>query len=417
MDWKKFRDLPIEERLRYVQEKCGLSDEEVRMLRGGFLDEDTANHMIENVIGSIKLPIGIATNFVVNGKEYLIPMAIEESSVVAAASNAAKLCRGSGGFAAEADDSIMIGQIFIRDFDSRATDRIIAEKDRIRREANPADSTLVASGGGMEDLEVREVGDRLCVHLLIDVKDAMGANFVNSTVERVAPLLEEITGGKVVLKILSNLAVYRKVRAKAVWDKGFLEESFKESGDYKAEDIVNGIIELWNIAKEDPYRRATHNKGMMNGIDALMIATGNDWRAIESGVHAYSMLTGGLLTRFSATAEGNLEGFIEIPLAAGIVGGATKINPVAQVCLKILGVKSAKELACVAASVGLANNFAALRVLSTEGVQRGHMKLHATNIAHMAGANGRNIERVAQIMIQEKKISVARAKEILEEII
>jgi len=408
---KKLRDLSVSERLDTLKKKIGLSEEELDTLRNGILGEDLADNMIENVVGAIKIPIGIAENFKINGRDYIVPMAIEESSVVAGANFAAKLCRDTGGFKAEAEESIMIGQIYLKNCVPDAMPKVLASKRIIRELANPRDSTLVACGGGLKDVEVRNVGKYVCIHLLIDVKDAMGANFVNTTAEKVAPYIEEITGGKVVLRVLSNLSVYRKAKSKAVWKAKTLEESV--GGSFTGKEVAEGIMCLWDIASLDPFRRATHNKGIMNGIDALMIATGNDWRAIESGVHTYSSIINSPVTTYKINSNGDLEGRIEIPLAVGIVGGATKINPVAQVNLKLLGVSNAKELACVAASVGLANNFAALRVLSTEGIQRGHMKLHAKNIAHMAGATGDKIEKIARVMIQENKITVSRAKELM----
>ena len=410
-----FYKLTVEERLERVSQFAELNEEEkLCFLRDGNLslaiDKDTADRMIENVIGIYELPLGIATNFLINGKDYLIPMAIEETSVVAAASNAAKIARVRGGFEAEASDQIMIGQIqllHIQDLD-KAIKEILKSREEILNLANQQDKVLVSLGGGAKDIEIRKVDDMLVVHLLVDVKDAMGANAVNTMVEAVAPLLEEITGGKARLRIISNLADRRIARARAVFDK-------KAMG---GEDVVDAFLEGYRFALLDPYRAATHNKGIMNGIDAVVIATGNDWRAIEAGAHAYAAREGTYkpLTRYWKDDDGNLVGEIELPIAVGVVGGAVSIHRKAQICRKILGVKSAKELAMVLASVGLAQNFAALLALSTVGIQKGHMELHAQNIAVMAGAKGDQIDEIAQRMIKEGKIRLDRAKELLEEL-
>lgn len=419
-DISGFHKLEPDERLATVKAFAGLTDAEAATLLNG-LSVTAAEHMIENVVGIACLPLGVATNFMINGRDYLVPMAIEESSVVAAASHAAKLCRPTGGFATSADAPIMIGQIQLTDVEDfgLAKRRLEASKAEIMGIANPPSSTLVKLGGGLKDFEVRrvesDIGPMLIVHLLVDVRDAMGANAVNTMAERVAPAIERIVGGKVGMRIISNLATARLARATAVWSKESLIDSLKGISGVSGEEIVDGIIAAWHFAKADPYRCATHNKGIMNGVDSVMIACGNDWRAVEAGAHTYSRILGRPLTWYERTAEGDLRGHIELPLAAGIVGGATKINPGARVCLKILGVKTAQELAQIAAAVGLANNFAALRALTTEGIQRGHMKLHATNIAVEAGAHGTEIEIVAQRMVSENNVTVARAKEIVLE--
>lgn len=416
-DISGFHRLEPAERLERLKAFAGLSDSEAAMLLNG-LSVTAADHMVENVVGIACLPLGVATNFTINGRDYLIPMAIEESSVVAAASNGAKLCR-PGGFTASADQPIMIGQIQltgVTDF-SNAAAKLESGRPEIFGAANAPSSTLVELGGGLKDFEVRriesDIGPMLIVHLLVDVRDAMGANAVNTIAERIAPTVERLVGGRVGLRIVSNLATARLARASAVWPKDALASGFD---GVKGDDVIDGVIAAWHFAKADPYRCATHNKGVMNGVDALMIACGNDWRAVEAGAHTYSRLLGRPLTWYERTPDGDLRGHIELPLAAGIVGGATKINPSASICLKILGVKSAQELAQIAAAVGLANNLAALRVLATEGIQRGHMKLHATNIAVEAGAHGDEIERVASRMVGEGAISVKHAKEIILEI-
>ena len=409
-----FYRLSPEERLRLVREFAGLSDEEVEILRStGALKLEQANRMIENVVGTLELPLGIAVNFLINGKDYLVPMAIEEPSVIAAASNAARMARERGGFTASSDEPLMIGQVQLTDVGDllKAKEAILSNQEGILRVANEQDPTLVRLGGGAKGLEVRmldtEEGEMLVVHLLVDVRDAMGANAVNAMCEAVAPLLEELTGGKAYLRIISNLATCRLARAEAVFAKEVLG----------GEKVVDGIVKAYALAAADPYRCATHNKGIMNGIIAVALATGNDTRALEAGAHAYAAMGGGYrpLTAWRRTDEGDLWGMIELPLAVGIVGGATASNPVAKVCLKILGVRSARELAEVMASVGLAQNLAALRALVAEGIRRGHMKLHARNLAIMAGATGELIDRVAERMVVEGRISFDRAREVLGE--
>jgi hydroxymethylglutaryl-CoA reductase len=416
-----FYKLPVEERLKIVSDFANLTKEECNLLivdgkPSIGLDLKTADMMIENVIGRFELPLGIAVNFLINGKDYLIPMVIEESSVVAAASNAAKIARVKGGFKAKTSESIMIGQIQVVGIknENKLADAMLAvrkHKDEILQLANAQDKVLVSLGGGAKDIETRiiktDMGDMLIVHLLVDVKDAMGANAVNTMCEAVAPLIEEITGGNVRLRIISNLADKRLAYATAVFDKNALGGS----------RIVDGILEAYAFAESDPYRAATHNKGIMNGIDAVVIAVGNDWRAIEAGAHAYAARYGKYkpLTKYWKNEEGDLVGEIELPIAVGTVGGAASMHPLAKLCKKILGVKDAKELASVIASVGLAQNLAALRALAAEGIQRGHMSLHAKNIAVMAGAKGDEIDVVAEKMVEEGKVKLDRAKEILEE--
>lgn len=405
--------MSIEERLRVVKEFACLNEEETQAIRAtGGLRLDQANRMIENAIGTMELPLGIAANFLINGKDYLIPMALEEPSVVAAASNIAKIARVKGGFQASSTQQVMIGQVQltnIKDF-SLAKEKILARKSEIIQKANEQDPILVKLGGGCQDVEARiidtKIGKMLIVHLLVDCQDAMGANAVNTMAEAVAPLLEEITGGRVFLRIISNLAVHRLARAQAVFDKN-------EMG---GEDVVDGVIKAYAFALADPFRAATHNKGIMNGVDAVAIATGNDFRAVEAGAHAYAAITGTYLplTRWEKNEEGDLVGSIELPLAVGLVGGATATHPIAKANVKILGVKTAKELAEVMAAVGLAQNLGALKALATEGIQRGHMSLHSRNIAIMAGAVGDEIEKVAGILVNERKVRLERAREVLE---
>lgn len=404
-----FYKLPVEERIKKVQAFAGLTDEEADMLQSMHaLDADTADRLIENVVGTMQLSLGIATNFTVNGNDYLVPMAIEETSVVAAASNGAKRARLKGGFTASADDPVMIGQIQVLNPDGNAAEAVRQHKEEILELANAQDKVLVRLGGGARDLEVRDLGhDMMVVHLHVDVRDAMGANAVNTMAEAVAALIEDVTGGTARLRIISNLADRRLVRARATFD----------SGAIGGEDVVDHVLEAYEFAARDPYRAATHNKGVMNGIDAVVIATGNDWRAIEAGAHSYAARDGyGPLTHYEKNGDGDLVGSIELPLAIGTVGGTTRVHPMAQLALKILGVESARELAHVIASVGLAQNFAALHALATKGIQQGHMRLHAKNIAVMAGASGDEIDQVARRMVEEDAVRADRAEEILEEL-
>ncbi|MBA7597506.1 3-hydroxy-3-methylglutaryl-coenzyme A reductase [subsurface metagenome] len=404
------------ERLKIVREFAGLSEEEAKLLRRtGALELEQANRMIENVIGTTELPLGMATNFLINGRDYLIPMAIEEPSVVAAASNAAKMVRERGGFNTESTPPIMIGQIQLVDVKNptEAREKILEAKEQILARANEQDPVLVKLGGGARDVEVRvlttHLGPMTIIHLLVDVRDAMGANVINTMCEAVAPLIEELTGGRVFLRIVSNLATYRLAKARAVFAKEALG----------GEEVIDGVLQAYAFAAADPYRCATHNKGVMNGVIAVALATANDTRALESGAHAYAAIGGSYkpLTHWERTVDGDLLGRIELPVAVGTIGGATAVHPVAKICRKILGVQTACELGEVMAAVGLAQNLAAMRALATVGIQAGHMKLHARNIATMAGAKGELIDIVARKMVMEKKIRLDRAKEILQELI
>jgi len=408
-----FYKLPVEKRIEFVKKFADLDEEETRLF-SSCLEMDIADRMIENVLGTFEIPLGIAVNFLINGKDYLVPMAIEESSVVAAASNAARIARVKGGFKTECSNPLIIGQIQILHMKdvAGAAKKIMDRKKEILHLADEQDKILVKFGGGAKDLEARildsPLGKMIVVHLIVDVRDAMGANAVNTMCEALAPMLEEIANGKVRLKILSNLADKRIVKAKAVFDKE------KMGG----EKNVDAFIESYTLASIDPYRAATHNKGIMNGIDALIIATGNDFRAIEAGAHAYAARNGQYtsLSRYYKDKNGNLVGELELPMAVGIIGGAGNIHPKAKLCKKILGIKTAKELAEIITSLGLAQNFAAVFALSTVGIQKGHMGLHAKNIAVMAGAQGDEIDKVADQMIKEGKIKLDRAEEILKSI-
>jgi hydroxymethylglutaryl-CoA reductase len=369
--------------------------------------------MIENVVGVMPVPLGIAMNFLINGKDRLIPMAIEEPSVVAGASHAAKMARSKGGFHTSSTRPVMIGQIQVVGCanPSEAKGSVLASTEEILRKANEQDPILVSKGGGALALEAKIidsiVGPMVIVELLVDCGDAMGANAVNTMVEAVAPIIERLTGGRVYLRILSNLADRRLARASVTVAKEAVG----------GPEVVDGIINAYAFAAADPYRCATHNKGVMNGVTAVVLATGNDTRAIEAGAHAYAARSGKYspLTSWKKDANGDLVGEIELPMAVGLIGGATAVHPIAKVTVKILGVKSARELAETIAAVGLCQNLAALRALAAEGIQRGHMRLHARNLAATAGATGDLIDRIAEKMVEERKIRIDRARELLAE--
>ncbi len=409
-----FYKLSSDERLKLVAEFAGLSREEVSILRSGSLPSGSAERMVENVVGVFPVPIGIAVNFLINDRDYLIPMAIEEPSVVAAASNAAKMARQTGGFKATSTESVMIGQIQLVRCPSprEAERRILGAKKEVLDTANQQDPFLVSMGGGAKDLRVRVLpsitGTMVIAELLVDCKDAMGANVVNTMAEAVAPIMENLSGGRVNLRIISNLADRRLARA----------TTHVSSDTLGGEEVVDGIVDAYAFAAADPYRCATHNKGVMNGIAAVCLATGNDTRAIEAGAHAYASRSGHYspLTVWKKDKEGHLNGSIEFPAALGTVGGITAVHSIAKICLKILGVRSARELGEVMAAVGLAQNLAALRALVAEGIQKGHMSLHARNIAAMAGAQGELIDSVAEKMVQERRIRLDRAREIVTEL-
>lgn len=415
-----FYNQTLETRLEAIASQGYLDDDEIAVLRGEHgLSAEQADHMIENVVGVHGLPLGIALNFIVNGREVLVPMAIEEPSVVAGASYMAKLARAGGGFSAQTTAPEMIGQMQILDVDDPLTARkaLLGKKTELLSEAAHVDPVLRGLGGGPKDLEVRliaesPIGPFIILHLIYDVRDAMGANAVNTAVEYLAPMVESITGGRVHLRILSNLADRRLACARCTIPLENLA-----FGDFEAEEVRDGIIEAWAFAAADPYRAATHNKGIMNGVDAVVIATGNDWRAVEAGAHAYAARNGVYtsLSIWGRDDEGNLAGTLEMPMAVGIVGGATKVHPTARVALKMMDVHTADELAKIIVSVGLAQNLAALRALATEGIQRGHMSLHARQVAIAAGAQGELINRLAEQLVTEETVRVDRAEQLLEE--
>jgi hydroxymethylglutaryl-CoA reductase len=417
-----FYQKTLAERAELIAAWAALSPAERAALDcSGGLTPEQADHLIENVVGVYALPLGIAANFVVNGREVLVPMVIEEPSVVASASFMARLARAGGGFTASSTEPEMIGQLQIlgiRDW-RLAQEALAAKKQRLLDLANAVHPSLVRRGGGARDLEVREIHDSpigpfLVLHVIVDARDAMGANLVNTICEALAPAVESLTGGRVHLRILSNLTDRRLARARCA-----IPASALAFESYSGERVRDGIIEAYAFAAADPYRAATHNKGILNGIDPIVIATGNDWRAIEAGAHAYAA-RGGRYTSLSVwekDGDGNLVGTLEMPLAVGIVGGATKIHPTAQAALKVLGVQSARELAEIMASVGLAQNLGALRAMATEGIQRGHMSLHARQVAVAAGAAGDQVDVIAARLAAEGVIRVERAREILSELL
>lgn len=407
-----FYKLPPEQRLEKVVENCGLTEEDLVALRHyEATGVGLADRMIENAIGAIQIPLGVATNFVINGKDRLIPMAIEEPSVVAAASNAARLARETGGFFTSNSGTIMRAQIQATGVSDPegAKARLFEAKEDLLELANEQDPMLVRLGGGARDIEVHVLqsglGPMVVTHLIVDVKDAMGANAVNTMAETLAPTVEAITSGRVYLRILSNLADLRLARARTVISKDSL------GGEKEVDSFLLGH----ELAEVDPYRAATHNKGVMNGVSAVVLATGNDTRAVEAGAHSYATRSGhyGSLTHWEKNADGDLAGSVEMPMPVGLVGGATKSHPTARLALKILGVESADELAEIIAAVGLAQNFAAVRALTSEGIQRGHMSLHAKNVAAAAGATPEEIAKVVEVMVKERKVRQDRAEEIL----
>ena len=413
-----FYSQTLEQRLLTLLDASGLSPQELDKFQLTGLSVEQADHMVEDAIGTYALPLGLGLNFIVNGREVLVPMAIEEPSVVAGASFMAKLARVKGGFIASAMPSEMIGQMQLLDVKDLAAARqiLLVNKGSLLQEADQVDPLLTRLGGGARDLVIRiietsPIGPFIIIHLIYDVRDAMGANAVNTACERLAPRIETLTGGRVHLRILSNLADRRLARASCVIP--LAELAF---AGFTGEQVRDGIIEAWAFASVDPYRAATHNKGIMNGVDAVVIATGNDWRSIEAGAHAYAARSGRYtsLSTWGRDEHGNLTGSLEMPMAVGIVGGATRVHPGAGVALKLMNVTSAAQLAEIIVSVGLAQNLAALRTLATEGIQRGHMSLHARQVAIAAGALGDEIEKVAAQLVAENTVRVDRAEEILK---
>ncbi|SSW62476.1 3-hydroxy-3-methylglutaryl-coenzyme A reductase [Achromobacter veterisilvae] len=416
-----FRALTPAERLSAIADAAGLTPEERQSLaHPGALGLARADGMIENVIGSFELPLGVAGNFQVNGRDVLVPMAVEEPSVVAAASYMAKLARECGGFETSSTAPLMRAQVQVLGLADPHGARLalLRERERILALANSRDKVLIELGGGCRDIEVHVFpdtprGPMIVLHLIVDVRDAMGANTVNTMAEAVAPLVEEIAGGSVRLRILSNLADLRLARARVR-----LTPQALDTKERSGADIIEGVLDAYTFAAIDPYRAATHNKGIMNGIDPVIVATGNDWRAVEAGAHAYACRGGRYtsLTHWEKDNSGALVGSIEMPMPVGLVGGATKTHPLARLALKIMDVRSAQELGEVAVAVGLAQNLGALRALATEGIQRGHMALHARNIALVAGAAGAEIDTIARRMAAERDVRTDRALALLEEL-
>ena len=415
---KKFRNMNQEERLEYIKKKTKLDDKEITLFSNtSIFNFDEINKMIENAIGIFQIPLGIAHNFVINDKEYLIPMAIEEPSVITAVSNAAKIAKETGGFKARADKSIMIGQIQLVSFNNNNTNihdlikTITENKFELIKLANTKSKSVKCVDlriRQLDDESINNLGPMLIIEIFVDTKDAMGANVVNTMCEVIAPKIESLTKGQVILKILSNYATKRLVRCRGVFPKALI------GGD----KVIKRILFSYAFAYSDVYRAVTHNKGIMNGIDSVAISTGQDFRAIEAGCHAYACKDGQYrsLTKWYENSDGDLVGEIEIPLAVGIIGGITNVHPLVKACIKIIGITSSQELAMIIASVGLAQNFSAIRALSDEGIQKGHMKLHSKNIAKIAGALNYQIEEISQQMIKEENISVSRAKEIIESV-
>jgi len=411
----KFFEKSREERLNIIGNFSNLSKDELDILENtdGGISFDKADKMIENAIGTFSLPLGVATNFKINGKDYVVPMVIEEPSVIAAASKGAKIARIKGGFEVTADESYSIGQIQILNVDTNSAIKKIQDStSEILKLANSKSNTLSKMNKGAKEIACKEIktpsGNMLIVELLIDVGDAMGANVTNTMCEAVSPFIEKITGGKALLRILSNYSTRRMVKAKAIFEK----ESVG------GEDVVDNIVLAFEFADNDVYRAVTHNKGIMNGIISVANAVGQDSRAIEAAANAYAAISGKYrsLSKWSKNDNGDLVGILEIPLSVGIVGGIVNVHPVAKVCAKILNVESAQELACVMTATGLAQNYSAIRALSTEGIQKGHMRLHARNLAAAAGATPAQIDQIVEKMIQVKSISLDKAKELLQQI-
>ena len=413
-----FRHLTPQERLAELGRRAGLDPDDLRALAGAdALPVATADGMIENTIGKFELPLAVATNFTINGRDVLIPMAVEEPSVVAAASFMARIARPHGGFHTSADRPVMRAQVQVVNLADPhgARLRLLAAEADLIAAANACDKVLVGLGGGCTGIEVHlfddtPAGAMLVLHLLVDVRDAMGANAVNTMAEALAPKVEALTGGEVRLRILSNLADQRLARARVE-----IPPEALDTADLSGAEVARRMVEACALAVVDPYRAATHNKGIMNGIDPVVIATGNDWRAIEAGAHAFAARSGRYtsLSRWELGTHGQLVGTLELPMALGLVGGATRTHPAARAALNLLGVTAAQDLAQVVAAVGLAQNMAALRALATEGIQRGHMALHARNLAIAAGATGPDAARIAAAMVEAGDISAAAARRLL----
>ena len=418
-----FYKLSVPERRAMLAELAGLSEEQVRAWANAELDEGTADRMIENVIGRYSLPIGVATNFIIDGEHYVIPFVVEEASVVAAASNMAKRCQKNGGFVSNNTDPVMIGQIQVVGCEDpeASRDAILAAKEELIESCNDVDPILVKFGGGCRDVEARIIetdsGPMIIVHILVDCRDAMGANAVNTMAETIAPRIENVSGGTVILRIISNLAVHRLARVSATFTAEEMSDAGKDAA--RGAEVIDGVLQAYHFAAADPFRATTHNKGIMNAISPIAIACGQDWRAVESGAHSYAAHERryGSMTHWEKDADGNLVGSIEIPMAVGLVGGAITIHPGAQANVALLGINSADDLAKVMAAAGLAQNLGALRALATVGIQAGHMKLHLRNMIAGAGASAEEIEPVAAIVRETgERITMAAVESALQQV-
>lgn len=418
-----FYNMTVEERRELITNMHQLSDEQQNDLKANeSLSIDMADKMIENVIGTYSLPLGLGLNFLINDKEYAVPMAVEEPSVVASASYIAKIVRDAGGFKTESTERVMIGQIQVVGCPDiyAAKNALMEKKDALIEEANAAYPSIVKRGGGAEDIDVRILNENssskydqmLILHVYVNTCDAMGANIINTIVESLAPTVEEITNGSVYLRILSNYADRCLARATCVIPPHLLE-----SEGFTGEEVRDGVIHAFEFADSDPYRAVTHNKGIMNGIDPVVIATGNDWRAVEAGAHAYATKDGQYrsMTRWSTDEEGNLVGELELPMSVGTVGGSIGVHPMSKVSLQLLNVDSARELAQIIVAVGLAQNLGALKALVTDGIQKGHMALHSRSVAIAAGATGEMVDIIAKQLVEAKDIRVGKAKLLLGE--
>ena len=418
-----FYKLSVPERRAMLAELAGLSEEQVQAWANAELDEGTADRMIENVIGRYSLPIGVATNFIIDGEHYVIPFVVEEASVVAAASNMAKRCQKNGGFVSNNTDPVMIGQIQVVGCEDpeASRDAILAAKEELIESCNDVDPILVKFGGGCRDVEARIIetdsGPMIIVHILVDCRDAMGANAVNTMAETIAPRIENVSGGTVILRIISNLAVHRLARVSATFTAEEMSDAGKDAA--RGAEVIDGVLQAYHFAAADPFRATTHNKGIMNAISPIAIACGQDWRAVESGAHSYAAHERryGSMTHWEKDADGNLVGSIEIPMAVGLVGGAITIHPGAQANVALLGINSADDLAKVMAAAGLAQNLGALRALATVGIQAGHMKLHLRNMIASAGASAEEIEPVAAIVRETgERITMAAVESALQQV-
>lgn len=419
-----FHKLNLADRRRALADRAGLPADEIdTSLHAGGLDPATADKMVENALGCYALPFGVALNVRINGVDRFAPMVVEEPSVIAAASNAARMVRAEGGFYAEPLGNLMIAQVQLHDVadPSAAAARITAEADSLIAAARAAVANLVARGGGPESLEVRDLGDGyMVVHIHIDCLDAMGANLVNGVAEAIGPQIAALAGATLGLRILSNLCDGRRVRVRCrarAEDLATRRPDAREGEGYSGEEVIDRIVRASHFAERDPYRAATHNKGVMNGIDSVVLATGNDYRAVEAGAHAYASRSGVYRPLSIWRRDGScLVGELELPLALGIVGGTLRLQPAARLALKLGRITSSQELAALAASVGLASNLAALRALATEGIQRGHMSLHARSVATAAGARGDEVERIASRLSSGRAINLEAASVLLGEL-